>query len=96
MSAYFVGLIDIHDPEAYDKYLEGFDEIFARFEGQVVAVEDSPRVLEGTWPAGRIVLIRFPSEEQLRRWYESREYQAIAEHRRRGSHAAIAIVTGRD
>jgi uncharacterized protein (DUF1330 family) len=96
MSSYFVALIDIHDPQRYDEYLAGYDEIFARYKGQVIAVEDNPRALEGKWPAGRTVLIRFPDDRELRRWYESPEYQELAAHRRAASVAQIAIVSGRD
>lgn len=96
MSCYFVALITIHDPARYADYLAGFDAVFERYQGRVVAVEDDPRVLEGEWPAGRTVLIRFPSEEELLRWYRSPDYQAIARHRREASVSRIAVVTGRD
>jgi uncharacterized protein (DUF1330 family) len=96
MSSYFIALIDIHDPERYEQYLAGYDEVFRKYQGQVVAVEDNPRVLEGEWPAGRTVLIRFPNDQELHRWYDSEEYQLLARHRKEASIASIAIVTGRD
>lgn len=96
MSSYFLALIDIRDAAEYDRYLAGFDAAFAPFGGEVVAVEDNPRVLEGTWPAGRTVLIRFPDDDALRRWYDSPAYQAIALHRRAAATADIAVITGRD
>lgn len=96
MSSYFIALIDIHNPERYEKYLEGYDEVFNKFNGRVIAVEDNPRVLEGSWPAGRTVIIEFPNEGELRNWYESKEYQAIARHRKEASIASIAIISGRD
>jgi uncharacterized protein (DUF1330 family) len=71
MSSYFVALIDIHDTAGYERYLAGFDAVFANFGGKVVCVEDQPRVLEGEWPAARTVIIRFPGDAELRRWYES-------------------------
>jgi uncharacterized protein (DUF1330 family) len=96
VSSYFLALIDIHDRERYDRYLAGFDAVFENFEGQVVSVEDNPLVLEGEWPARRTVLIRFPNEYELHRWYESPEYQRLARHRREASVASIAIISGRD
>ncbi len=95
MSAYFLALFDIHNPDRYQQYLAGFNEVFARYGGRVAAVEDAPRVLEGQWPAGRTVLIEFPSESELRAWYESPEYQRLADHRRAASVASIAIISGR-
>ena len=71
MSTYFTALIDIHDPKLYERYLDGFDQVFQKYRGEVIAVEDHPRVLEGEWPAGRTVLIRFPDDEALLEWYRS-------------------------
>jgi uncharacterized protein (DUF1330 family) len=96
MSSYFVALVTIHDPAGYERYLAGFDDIFARYEGQVVAVDDNPGVLEGQWPGQRTVVIRFPDEKELRRWYESPEYQQLARHRKEASVASIAVVRGLD
>lgn len=96
MSAYFIALIDIHDPQEYEKYLEGFDSVFEKYQGRVVAVEDSPILLEGEWPAGRTVLIEFPNEEELRRWYDSEEYQTLARHRKAAAFCRVVAVRGRD
>ena len=91
-----MALIDIHDPRGYEQYLAGFDEIFCKYKGRVVAVEDAPRVLEGNWPAKRTVLIKFPDDQELRRWYDSEEYQQLVKHRQAASVATAAILTGRD
>ncbi len=96
MSSYFIALIDIHDPEKYEQYLAGYDEVFKKYKGKVIAVEDNPRLLEGSWPAGRTVVIKFPNDKELRKWYDSQEYQNIAKHRKEASVASIAIITGRD
>ena len=96
MSSYFIALIDIHDPEKYGDYLAGYDVVFSKFKGKVVAVEDSPGILEGNWPAERTVLVKFPNETELRKWYDSAECQALAKYRQEASVASIAIITGRD
>ena len=95
MSCYFVAQIDIRDPEEYERYLAGFDEIFERYEGQVVAVDDDVEVLEGRWSYGRTVLIRFPGRDALLAWYRSDDYQKLAVHRHNASNANIALVQGR-
>lgn len=96
MSSYFVALIDIHDPQTYDRYWAGYDEVFNKFKGKVVAVEDSPRILEGTWPAARTVMFKFPDDHELRRWYDSEEYQNLSKYRKEAAVASIAIISGRD
>ena len=94
MSVYAVGLINIADRDEYGKYEQGFMEIFERYEGKLLAVEEAPTVLEGEWPWTRTVLLEFPDEEKLKAWYESEAYQALAQHRFRGSEAAIAVIKG--
>jgi len=92
MSCYFVAQINIHDREEYQKYLDGYDEIFEKYKGIVVAVDDNPTVLEGEWPYTRTVLIRFPDEHEAKKWYESSEYRELVKHRHRASEANIVLV----
>jgi len=96
MSSYFVAQVRVYDRGQYEKYLEGFDDIFSRFAGEVVAVDEQPTILEGTWSYSRFVLIRFPSEADLLQWYQSPEYRKLAEIRQAGSTADILLVPGRD
>ena len=92
MSCYIIAQIMINDREEYRVYEEGFDEIFEKYKGIVVAIDENPVVLEGEWPYIRTVLIRFPNEEEAKRWYESPEYQKLAEHRRRASTGNIVLI----
>lgn len=94
MSVYIMANIAIADREPYSEYEAGFAEIFARYRGEILAVSDEPRIIEGEWPYTRAVLIRFPDEVEARRWYESPEYQALAEHRWRASTGSIISVPG--
>jgi len=96
MSCYFVAQITIHDRDAYGLYEDGFDEVLGKFNGTVIAVDDHPVLLEGEWNHGRIVLIRFPSKEEARRWYDSPEYRRLAEHRFRASEATTMLVEARE
>ena len=60
MPVYIVASIAIEDREEYRKYQDGFLEIFSRYKGELLAVSDSPRVIEGEWPFTRAVILRFP------------------------------------
>lgn len=94
MSVYFVAGLRVHDPALYDQYLDGFDAIFQRYDGEVLAVDEAPALLEGEWPYSRAVVIRFPDEAALRRWYESEAYQELAGIRRRAADGFIVAVHG--
>ena len=95
MSYYFIAYIKIHDPEEYEKYLKGYDAVFDKYNGTVIVVDEDPTILEGEWPYTRAVVIRFPSEGELMRWYESPEYQSLTIHRWQASKADIIVVKGR-
>lgn len=94
MSVYAVALITIHDKEEYERYARGFMDIFVRFEGRLLAVDETPRVLEGDWPWTRTVLLEFPDQSALDAWYESKEYQTLAQHRHAASDAAVVMLRG--
>ena len=94
MPVYIVANIAIENQDEYAAYQAGFLEIFARYQGELLAVSDAPRVIEGDWPYTRAVILRFPSETEALRWYESPEYQALAQHRWRGSKGTIIAFEG--
>ena len=94
MSVYIVANIAIKDREEYGKYQDGFLEIFAKYKGELLAVSDQPQVIEGEWPYTRLVVLRFPDEAEVRRWYESPEYQALSEHRWRASKGVVVACEG--
>lgn len=94
MSVYIVAQITIHDHAEYARYEEGFLGVFQLFKGELLAVSENPTVVEGHWPCTRTVLMRFPTQEEATRWYQSPEYQAIAQHRFRASTGNAVIIEG--
>jgi uncharacterized protein (DUF1330 family) len=94
MSVYFVAQISIFDQTSYNRYSAHFRDIFSRYQGTTLAVDNSPVVLEGEWEQRRVVLISFPDERSLLEWWESQEYQEIAKDRRAGSDAVILMLSG--
>lgn len=92
MSVLIVAQIQIHDRGQYEKYQEGFLDVFARHAGELLVVSEDPVVVEGEWPYTRTVVLRFPSAEQARAWYESPEYQKIAQHRFAGATTNAVLV----
>lgn len=94
MPVYIVASIRITDVEEYGRYQAGFLDIFARYKGELLAVSDEPQVIEGEWPYTRAVLLRFPDEEEARRWYQSPEYQQLSKHRWRASTGTVIAFQG--
>lgn len=94
MRVYAIALLTINDRAEYANYEAGFMDIFSKYQGRLLSVDESPEVLEGDWPHTRTVLIEFPSAEALDDWYRSDEYQALAQHRFNASSGAIVRIQG--
>lgn len=95
MSAYFIANIRVRDEREYQKYLESVDEVFSKFSGEYIVVDENPEVLEGRWDYTKTVVIRFPDLGELKRWYYSEEYQGILKHRLAAAECDTIIVEGK-
>lgn len=95
MSVYFIANIKVNDEQEYQKYLDGCDEVFEKYLGEYLAVDDHPVLLEGGWDYSKTVVIRFPSKEDFNSWYYSVEYQELLQHRLKGSLCDTILVEGR-
>jgi uncharacterized protein (DUF1330 family) len=94
MTNYFVAQIKINDPVEYDLYLDKFDEIFSRFKGEYLAIDESPTLLEGQWNYTKSVLIKFNTKEDFEEWYYSRDYQEILKHRLNSAKCDTILLKG--
>ena len=87
--------IEIEDRDRYHQYeTAGHLEIFDKFSGKLVGVDENVEIVEGSWPFTRTVLIEFPSKELARAWYESGEYQAVVGLRHSSATSNLVIVSG--
>jgi uncharacterized protein (DUF1330 family) len=96
MTHYFVAQIRIHDQEEYNQYLEKFDEIFSRYNGEYLAIDESPSLLEGNWNYSKSVLIKFSTKLEFEDWYYSEEYQKILRHRLNSADCDTILLKGLD
>jgi uncharacterized protein (DUF1330 family) len=96
MTVYIVSRLTIHDRDEYDEYESGFAEVFEKFDGKMLSVDEEPLILAGDWQATRSVIIQFPSKKSALTWLMSDEYQEISKHRDAGSTANSILVKGFD
>ena len=92
MSLVMVAIISIKDD---DKYLEYQNKVLPMFEElgiEVLAVDDSPRPIEGETRRQRIVVLRFADKEEFNSWYESEAYKAIKPIRLNASNGEIHLL----
>ena len=92
MSVYAIALINIADRAGYATYEQGFMDVFSRFGGKLLAVDEAPVIKEGEWPYTRTVLLEFTDQAEFDRWYHSDAYQALATHRFGASQGRVVVI----
>ena len=75
--AYMIIAIDIHDEAAMQPYVEGATPLLADFGAEIVAMSDAPEILDGTWSRGRTIILKFPSKEKAKAFWNSPEYAPL-------------------
>ncbi len=76
MAAYLVANYDITNDEGYQAYVRAVRPTIVRHGGEILVAGPGSEIIEGN-PGAATVILRFPSMEVLRGWYESSEYQQI-------------------
>lgn len=96
VAVYAVVNLHITDATPYRQYEKGFFPLLKRHGGEFVTYDDAAFTLEGASPrTGRMIILKFPSEAQVRAWYADPEYQALSAHRRAGTRLEfLTIVRG--
>lgn len=94
---YWIGRVDVHDFEAYKKYVEANAAAFAKYGGRFLVRGGTYENPEGT-SRSRNVVLEFDSYEKARECYHSKEYQAAIRLRAKEgvSEADMVIVEGYD
>jgi uncharacterized protein (DUF1330 family) len=93
--AFVVVQIAIDNRDKYHQYETASHlEIFDKFGGKVVGIDEDVDIVEGSWPFTRTVLIEFPSKQRARAWYESEEYQAVVGLRHDSATSNLVIAAG--
>ena len=80
MAGYLIANYNITNPEGYQSYLAVVVPTIVAHGGEILVAGDGSEAVEGK-PGAITVVLKFPSKEALRGWYDSPEYQEII-HRR--------------
>ncbi len=92
MSVYALAQLRIHDPERYGRYMSRFMPVLQKYNGKLLAADETPRVLEGQWwDRNKVVLMEFADSAAFRAWATSPEYTEIAEDRKAGADAVVLL-----
>lgn len=92
---YWIGRVDVTDPEAYKRYVEANAAPLARYGARFLVRAGRSEAVEGEARA-RNVVIEFPDYDTALACYRSPEYQAAMAHREGASVADILVIEGYD
>lgn len=76
MTAYVIANYNITNAEGYQSYVGGVGPTIIGHGGEILVAGPGSEIVEGT-PGAVTVILRFPSMEAARGWYDSPEYQEI-------------------
>jgi uncharacterized protein (DUF1330 family) len=76
MTVYAIAQGKIENRERFDQYVAEATPTLIAHDAKVLAVDESPVIVEGNVDYPRTVVIEFESEAAFRRWYDSPEYTA--------------------
>lgn len=93
MKAYWIGRVNVTNPDSYKKYAELAGPAIAKHGGTFLVRGGKCEALEGTAYA-RNVVIEFASMEQAKACYKSADYQAALKFATGASVRDIVIVEG--
>jgi uncharacterized protein (DUF1330 family) len=91
MTAYLVANVTVRDAARMEAYAAAAGPTLAAHGGEFVLEGQLADTLSGTCAAPAVALVRFPSVEAARTWYNSPEYQALADLRSSAAHMDIAL-----
>jgi len=94
MPAYIIGRIDIRDREAYGEYVSHTPRVIGQFGGRFIVRGGEAETLEGPEEVLRLVVIEFPSLDNARNFYRSKEYQEVKKLREGAGDAQFVAVDG--
>jgi uncharacterized protein (DUF1330 family) len=91
---YIYAELEVTDPALFETYRPLAAASIAAFGGRYAVRGGDPKVLEGSDPPPRSVLLEFDSPERAMEWYNSQQYQAALQVRLRSAKTKVVMLTG--
>ena len=94
MTGYAIFNINVNNPENYKEYVEKVKPTAEKYGGEYLVRGGNNVTVEGSWQHPRTVVIKFPSYEKAKEWYNSEEYKPIRQIRHDNAVSNSVIVDG--
>jgi len=79
--AYVIVDMKVTDPEQYKQYMAAAPATVKAYGGEYVIRGGRFEALEGGWQPARVAMLKFPSYERAKAWYDSEQYRAVRARR---------------
>lgn len=97
MPGYVVTMIDIDDHEKFSEYARAVGPTLEKYGGRVDLRGPIVGVVEGhlaIQPDTRLIVLKFPTIDDARHWYDSDEYKPLIAQREAISSATAFLIDG--
>jgi uncharacterized protein (DUF1330 family) len=93
MAAYLIVDLEVHDPEKIAEYRRAAGPTVVKHGGRLLA-RNGAEVLEGSWTPKELIIIEFPSMQELKNWYNSEEYRPLIDVRKAAARGNLIAIEG--
>ena len=94
MPAYMIVRVNVTDMEQYGEYMKLTPAIIEKYGGKFVVRGGEKVILEGPDVTDRMVVVKFPSVQVAKDFYNSEEYQHAISVRKDAAEASFVVVEG--
>lgn len=91
---YCIVLLDVADHELYNEYVARATAIENVYGARALVATAAEEVMEGPWPASRVVVLEFPSLQAAREWYADPAYAELIPMRHKATRSVVLLVEG--
>lgn len=90
MAGYLIANYTVTNETGYQSYLATVGPTLAAYNGEILVAGPGSEAVEGD-PGPVTVVVRFPSMDDLRSWYESPEYKEIIHFRTDNTEGSVVF-----
>lgn len=94
MPVYLVTSVEVTDPATYQGYTAAGHAAVIKHGGRFLAEGATPSLVEGAWLPKRMAIVEFASADAAMAFYNSSDYAAAREKRRRAARFNMILVPG--
>jgi uncharacterized protein (DUF1330 family) len=94
MSGYIIANVQVTNPVQYEEYKKWSSAAMQAHKAEVCVRGGQVQVLEGDWSPERIVILKFPTFEAAKAFYDTPEYLKAREARAGAAIMRMVVVEG--